>query len=100
MSHSLHTFEFTSLTSESWDSFPDSEKLRKHIAGAVLAYSELSGNALGFYSPPKDIREILVTQAVFDQVLTMWHGHRDKNHIAPPSIPLKLFVFWFRAGRQ
>lgn len=95
MSHKLHSFEFTSLVSESWDSFPDSAKLERQIAIAVLAHSELAQEALGFYAPPKEIREIKVTAAVFDQVQCMWHGHRNRGHMSPPPIPLKIFVFGF-----
>lgn len=95
MTHKIHSLNFNSLISESWDSFPDPEKLKKQIAIAILAHSELSEDELGFYAPPKEIREIRVTEAVFDQVRCMWHGHRSQGHQSPPPIPLKFFVFGF-----
>jgi hypothetical protein len=95
MSHKVHSLDFMSLVSESWDSFPDPEKLKKQIALAVLAHSELTDEALGLYAPPKEIREVRVTAAVFDQVKCMWHGHRNRGHKSPPPIPLKIFVFGF-----
>jgi hypothetical protein len=95
MSHKLHSFEFTSLVSESWDSFPDPDKLKKQIAIAVLAHSELAGEVLGPYAPPKEIRALRITEAAFDQVHCMWHGHRSRGHISPPPIPLKFFVYAF-----
>lgn len=100
MSHKVYNFDFTSLVSESWNSFPDPEKLKKQIAVAVLAHSELSKEPLGLYTPPKEIREVRVTAAVFDQISCMWHGHRKQGHKAPPPIPLKIFVFSFGQGAQ
>ena len=95
MSHKLHSFSFTSLVSESWDSFPTADSLKKQIALAVLAHSELTQEALGFYSPPNEIREIAITSAAFDQIRSMWHGYRSRGHLSPPSIPLKIFVSGF-----
>ena len=84
-----------SISSESWASFPDPEKLKKQIAVAVLAHSELIEEPLGSYAPPKEIKEVKITAAVFDQVRCMWHGHRNRGQMSPPSIPLKIFVFGF-----
>jgi hypothetical protein len=95
MSHKMHSLNFTSLMSESWDSFPDPEKLKKQISMAVLAHSELTEEALGLYTPPEEIKEIRVTAAAFDQVWCMWHGHRDQGRKSPPPIPFKIFVFGF-----
>ena len=95
MPHRLHSFEFTSFISESWDSFPNHEKLKKQIALAALAHSELTREALGLYAPPNEIREVRVTAAVLDQIMSMWHGHRSQGQLSPPSIPLKLFVFGY-----
>ena len=91
--HKLQSVQFTSLTSESWESLPDMERLRQQIVLAVLAHSELTGESLGLYSPPKEIRQVLITNAAHDQIRVMWHGHRQRGHKAPPAIPLKIFVF-------
>jgi hypothetical protein len=95
MFHKLHRFEFTSLAAETWDSLPDLEKLKKQIALALLAHSELTQQALGAYAPPNEIREVRVSTAAFDQIAHMWHGHRDNGQMSPPPIPLKIFVFSF-----
>jgi hypothetical protein len=98
MSHRLRELDFTSLVSESWDTFPNLENLKKQIATAVLAHSELTQEALGFYTPPKEIEEVRVTAAAFDQITCMWHGHRNRGRLSPPPIPLKIFVFGFGQG--
>ena len=95
MTHKLYQFQFTSLTSESWDAFPDFLKMEKQIAQAALAHCELSGEAFGLYAPPHEIREIRMAQAVYDQIRSMWHGHRERGRIGPPTIPLKVFVIGF-----
>lgn len=91
--HGLHSIQFTSVTSERWDSLPDADKLAVQIGQAVMAHSELSEEALGLYEPPDEIREVRLTQAVYDLVRCMWHGHREKGHASPPPIPLKVYVF-------
>ncbi|WP_374679684.1 hypothetical protein [Hydrocarboniphaga effusa] len=95
MAHQIISLSFTSLISERWSSFPNHEKLTKEIALAVLAHSELNEEALGLYAPPKEIKEIKVTNAAFDQIQCMWHGHRQSGQQSPPPIPLKIFVFGF-----
>src|SRR4051812_2961092 len=64
VTHKVHSFNFASLTSESWGSFPQPEVLRRQIASAVLAHSEVAKEALGFYAPPKEIREVRIAAAV------------------------------------
>jgi hypothetical protein len=98
MSHQFHTLQFTSLTPERWQSLPDIAVIKQQIASAALAHSEVSEVAFGLYSPPDEIREVHLTQAAADQILCMWHGHRQRSRDAPPVIPLKLFVCGF--GQQ
>ena len=93
--HGFHTIHFTSLTSESWGGLPDVEGLRNQISEAILAHSEVQEQALGFYRPPDEIRELLLTQAVHDQIRCMWHGHRSAGRTSPPTIPLRIFVYGF-----
>lgn len=95
MSHKLLSLNFTSVVSEGWESLPNLEKLKRQIATAVLAHSELTQEDLGMYAPPKEIREVRVTAAAGDQITCMWHGHRNRGRKAPPTIPLKIFVFGF-----
>jgi hypothetical protein len=95
MSHKLLSLTFTSLVSESWDSLPDPERLKKQIAAAVLVHSELAQEELGLYAPPNEIREVRVTAAAVDQIICMWHGHRNRGQMSPPAIPLKIFPFAF-----
>ena len=90
--HQLQDLAFTSVTPEHWESFPESEAIKRHIALAALAHSELTEKALGLYSPPKEIREVILTHAAADQIRCMWHGHRSRGNKAPPTIPLKVFV--------
>jgi len=93
--HGFHIVQFTSLTSERWDGMPEVNKLKGQIAQTVLACSELTDEALGIFSPPEEIREVLLTQAVYDQIRCMWHGRRERGHAAPPTIPLKIFVLGY-----
>lgn len=93
--HELQELAFTSITPEHWESFPDAQAIKRHLALAALAHSELTGKALGFHNPPKEIREIHLTHAAFDQIRCMWHGHRNRSNKAPPTIPLKFFVSAF-----
>jgi hypothetical protein len=93
--HKVFCLNFTSMDEATWKSFPTAEQVRKHIALAVLAHSNLTEEALGFFRPPKEIREVKVTEAVHDQVRCMWHGHRDWGKKSPPPIPLKIFVFGY-----
>ncbi|OZG71565.1 hypothetical protein BTA51_19985 [Hahella sp. CCB-MM4] len=95
MIHKLITLDFTSLMPQSWDSFPDPEALKKQVALSVLAHSEITKEALGFYAPPNEIKEVRVTAAVLDQIYCMWHGHRENGRESPPTIPLKIFVCGF-----
>ncbi len=93
--HGFQTIQFTSLTSEAWNSLPDVESLKGQISQAILAHSEVSEEALGFYRPPDEIRELVLTQAVYDQIRCMWHGHRPRGHASPPPIPLRIFVYGY-----
>ena len=93
--HGLLSIQFTSLTSENWDGVPEVNKLKTQIAQTVLACSELTDEALGIFTPPEEIREVLLTQAVYDQIRSMWHGQRERGHASPPTIPLKIFVLGF-----
>ena len=69
--------------------------MEKQIAQAVLAYCELSDEPFGLDSPPHEVREIRMAHAVYDQIRSMWHGHREKGRLSPPTIPLKTFLFGF-----
>jgi hypothetical protein len=91
--HNVISLNFTSLVSVRWNSLPDIENLKKQLAIAVIAHSELHGIALGIYSPPKEVREVNISAAAADQIRCMWHGHREREQISPPLIPLKIFVF-------
>ncbi|MEM5332181.1 hypothetical protein VSR34_37670 [Paraburkholderia sp. JHI2823] len=91
--HKVVSLNFTSLVSERWSGLPDIENLKKQLSVAVIAHSELYGVALGMYSPPKAIREVKISAAAADQIRCMWHGHREREQISPPPIPLKIFVF-------
>lgn len=91
--HGVHEIQFTSVTPEQWGTVPDADKLAAQIGQAVLAHSELSEVTLGLYQPPKEIREVRLTQAVHDLIHCMWHGHRERGRASPPPIPLKVFVF-------
>jgi hypothetical protein len=93
--HALKDLPFTSVTSERWDTLPDVPALRRQIAMAALARCELTDEALGLYTPPKEVREVQLTHAAADQIRCMWHGHRSSGSKAPPNIPLKLFVTGF-----
>lgn len=93
--HKTFRLNFTSLDEASWENFPSAEQVRKHIALAVLAHSELTDEKLGFYEPPKDIKEVRITEAAHDQIRCMWHAHRDRGKRSPPPIPLRIFVFGF-----
>ncbi len=92
MQHGMISLYFTSIVPERWDSLPDLEKLKKQIALAAVAHSELHDVALGFDAPPNEVREVRITAAAADQIRCMWHGHRSRDQISPPSIPLKIFV--------
>jgi hypothetical protein len=95
MSHRLYEFSFQSLATGDWGAFPEPRALEREIASALLAHSEVSDQPLGLYAPPKEIREIRVVAAVFDQISCMWHGHRARGQWSPPPVPLKVFVFGF-----
>jgi hypothetical protein len=97
MEHKIIAFNFTSLVPDDWASFPDFDKLKRQLATAVLAHSELTTTELGLYAPPAEIREVKITAAAADQIRCMWHGHRRRGQNSPPTIPLKIFVF---AGGQ
>jgi hypothetical protein len=93
--HGLLSVPFTSLTSENRDGVPEVNKLKTEIAQTVLACSELTDEALGIFTLPEEIREVLPTQAVYDPIGSMWHGQRDRGHASPPPLPLKIFVVGF-----
>ncbi|WP_412530396.1 hypothetical protein [Burkholderia lata] len=91
---------FTSLVSDRWNSLPNIENLKKQLAIATLAHSELHGVALGLYIPPREVREVKISAAAADQIQCMWHGHRVGGQISPPVRPLKIFVFGMGQGEQ
>ncbi|WP_171941272.1 hypothetical protein [Herbaspirillum rubrisubalbicans] len=93
--HELRTLAFASLTAERWDSFPETATISKQIGDAILAQSEVSGDHVGFYNPPDEIKEVKVTVAALDQIQCMWHGHRQPGRRSPPAIPLRYFVTGF-----
>jgi hypothetical protein len=93
--HGFHKIHFSSLTSEAWASFPDIESLKVQITQAILAHSEVTEEALGFYTPPDELRQVVLTHAVHDQIRCMWHGHRSAGRASPPPIPLHIFVYGF-----
>lgn len=93
--HALLNLPFTSTTPERWESLPDMTTIKRHIGLAALAHCELTDGALGFYAPPKEIRELHLTHAAADQIRCMWHGHRNRANASPPTIPLKIFVTGF-----
>ena len=95
MSHAVINLSFSSLISKNWDRFPDIENIKKQIAVAVLAQSELTGQELGFYTPPQEIKEVHLTFAAQDQIRCMWHGHREVGKKSPPDIPLRIYVCGF-----
>lgn len=95
MLHGVFSLDFKSFNIQNWSTFPSSEELKKEIAVAVLAHSEVTENALGFYTPPNEINNIDISAAALDQIQCMWHGHRQRVSISPPSIPLRLFVVGF-----
>lgn len=93
--HELKALSFASLTAERWDSFPENAVISKQIGETILGQSEVSGNHVGFYAPPDEIREVRVTVAALDQIRCMWHGHREPGRRSPPAIPLRYFVTGF-----
>jgi len=90
--HALQDLPFTSINPERWGTLPDIRGLKMQIALAALAHCELTEVALGLQAPPKEVRDVQLTQAAADQIRCMWHGHRSRGHSAPPTIPLKVFV--------
>ena len=95
MSHRLHKLLLQPVFPSSWAGMPSQSSIKQQISLAVLADSELSSTALGFYTPPKRVREVILSSAAFDQIRSMWHGHRAASSISPPTIPLTYFVIGF-----
>ncbi|HZZ77965.1 MAG TPA: hypothetical protein VFE62_05585 [Gemmataceae bacterium] len=93
MQHNVTPLDFTFVVSERWSSLPDIENLKKQPATLAPAHSELHDVELGLYAPPKEIREVRIPAALADQIRCMWHGHRERDQIYPPVIPLKIFVW-------
>jgi hypothetical protein len=93
--HELTALSFASLTTERWDSFPEIATISKQIGEAILAQSEVSGDNVGLYTPPDEIREVKLTVAALDQIKCMWHGHREPGRRSPPTVPLRYFVTGF-----
>ncbi|WP_186020403.1 hypothetical protein [Burkholderia gladioli] len=91
--HKFISLNFTSLVSERWNSLPNIEQMKKQIAVAALAHSELHDIELGLAAPPGEVRDVRISAAAADQIQCMWHGHRQGGQLSPPVIPLKLFVF-------
>jgi hypothetical protein len=95
MSHKLHSLKLVPASPASWATFPNVQDLKKIISSAVLADSEITDTALGFYKPPKRVRNMRISVAAQDQIQLMWHGHRKSGAKSPPFIPLKYFVTAF-----
>jgi hypothetical protein len=93
MQHNVTPLDFTFVVSERWSSLPDIENLKKQPATLASAHSEPHDVELGLYAPPKEIREVRIPAALADQIRCMWHGHRERDQIYPPVIPLKIFVW-------
>src|SRR3546814_404325 len=74
---------------------PSVADLQQQIAMAVLSDSEITKTRVGFYNPPKRIRKFAISDAAWDQITQMWHGHRKAGAASPPVIPLKYFVNGF-----
>src|SRR3546814_2069638 len=68
---------------------PSVADLQQQIAMAVLSDSEITKIRVGFYNPPKRIRKVAISDAAWDQITQMWHGHRKAGAASPPVIPLK-----------
>jgi hypothetical protein len=95
MTHSFRQFDFVPTSPSSWNLFPSLIELQRQISLAILADCEVADVSLGFYKPPKRIREIIISYAARDQITCMWHGHRQRGAFSPPVIPLRYFVFGF-----
>ncbi|MBX3624732.1 MAG: hypothetical protein KF892_06945 [Rhizobacter sp.] len=93
--HALQDLPFTSVVPGRPGALPDVATLKRQIALAALAHCELTEQALGVYTPPKEVREVQLTYAATDQIRTMWQGLRQAGSTAPPTIPLKVFVTGF-----
>jgi hypothetical protein len=90
--HALQDLLFISTNPERWEGLSDISGIKRQLTLAVLAHCELTEATLGFYKPPKEVRNVHLTLAAADQIHCMWHGHRSRGHAAPPSIPLKVYV--------
>lgn len=95
MTRKLRHLELVSGSPASWPSMPSVADLKQQIAMAVISDSEITDTAIGFYSPPKRIRNVRISDAALDQIACMWHGHRKAGSSSPPAIPLKYFVKGF-----
>ena len=93
--HRLRRLELVSGSPASWPVMPSAVELQQQIAMSVLSDSEITDVAIGFYSPPKRIRTVVISSAALDQISCMWHGHRKAGSGSPPVIPLRYFVTGF-----
>lgn len=103
--HALQDLPFTSVIPGRWGTLPDIAGLKRQIALAALANCELTEQALGVYSPPKEVREVQLTYAATDLIRSLWLGDAREGREgrdgqqggskAPPTIPLKVFVTGF-----
>ncbi|TCG04922.1 hypothetical protein BZM27_37490 [Paraburkholderia steynii] len=87
--HKVICLNFASLVSERWNSLPNIEQLKKQLAVAALAHSELHDIELGLAAPPGEVREVKISAAAADQIQCMWHGHRlslDNTSTGKPLI--------------
>lgn len=50
MAHKLLDIDFTSVTPDSWEGFPNSENLKREIGRTVLAHSEIADEIWGCIS--------------------------------------------------
>ena len=94
MSHQLISLNFVSTIPSTWD-WPEKNQLCDMLSTAILLDSEVVGRTLGFYKPPDRVDSIILTDSAYDQIRTMWWGHRDFGSQSPPAIPLKYFVSGF-----
>ena len=95
MSTRLFEFSFVSIVPSTWNRKLSNNEIEEIIGTAILINSELLGRTLGFYKPPRRIRELKITAAAFDQIAYSWWGKRKSSSASPPAIPLKYYVYGF-----
>src|SRR3546814_1433739 len=95
MLHRLRLLELVSSEPAICEDMSSGADLQQQIAMAVLTDSEITKTRVGFYNPPKRILKVAISDAAWDQITQMWHGHRKAGAASPPVIPLKYFVNGF-----